>query len=287
MSFDGFDFSVVQDTATGAGAGTFSELFADVFQRSAGVGEERPTAGVDLHASVALSFEEAVRGTERTITFTRQETCGLCRGTGVVRTAEGQCLQCHGSGSLRWTRGHMVFSRACTACSGTGRHREYHCTGCAGRGLTARGEALSVHIPSGTGDGERLRVPGKGHAGRFGGPSGDLVVEVRVASHPLFQRQGEDLFLVLPVAVHEAALGAKIDVPTLDGPARLRVPPGTQTGQRFRLRDRGLPTRDGRLGDLVVEVRVVVPPLRDERSKELMREFAHLNPGNVRKELGV
>jgi molecular chaperone DnaJ len=287
VSFEGFDFSVVHDASTGGSAGTFSELFADVFQRSAGMGDERPTPGVDLHALVSLSFEEAVCGTERTMTLTRQETCGLCRGTGALRTAEGQCLQCHGSGSLRWTRGHMVFSRACTACSGTGRLREYRCTGCAGHGMTARSEALSVRFPPGTVDGARVRVPAKGHAGRFGGPPGDLIVEVRVAAHPLFQRQGEDLFLVVPVAVHEAALGAKIEVPTLDGPARLRVPPGTQTGQRFRLRDRGLPGREGRTGDLVVEVRIVVPPLRDERSKELMREFAQLNPGNVRKELGV
>jgi molecular chaperone DnaJ len=132
-----------------------------------------------------------------------------------------------------------------------------------------------------------VRVAGKGQAGRNGGPDGDLIVFVHVAAHPLFRRQGDDLHLVAPLAIHEAALGAKIEVPTPDGPARLRVPPGTQSGQRFRLRGRGVTTADGSAGDLVVEVRVVVPQLRDERSRELMREFAQLNAENVRKDLGV
>jgi molecular chaperone DnaJ len=130
-------------------------------------------------------------------------------------------------------------------------------------------------------------VSGKGHAGRFGGSTGDLIVAVHVASHRLFRREGDDLHLVAPLALHEATLGAKIDVPTPDGVARVRIPPGTQTGQRFRLRGRGVTTPDGRAGDLVVEVRVVVPQLRDERSKELMREFARLNADDVRKDLGV
>jgi molecular chaperone DnaJ len=287
LSFEGFDFSVVGDEMGGGSAATFGELFADVFRRSAGLDQERPVPGADLHVSVSLSFEEAARGAERTMTLTRQDACGVCQGSGVLRTAEGQCLQCHGRGSIRWTRGHMVFSRACTACGGSGRLGQQRCTKCAGQGVVAKSDVLAVRLPSGIADGARVRLAGQGHAGRFGAPAGELVVEVHVAPHPLFQRQGDDLFLVVPIAVHEAALGAKIDVPTLDGPARLRVPPGTQAGQRFRLRGRGLPARDGRTGDLVVEARIVVPPLRDERSKELMREFAQLNPANVRKELGV
>ncbi len=282
LSFDGFDFSVVSDSRTGA---TFSELFADVFQRSAGLDDTRPQPGADIHASVSLSFEESVRGTERQMTVTRQEPCAMCQGRGAVRTAEGQCLQCHGSGSVRWTRGHMVFSRACTSCSGTGRRRELSCAACAGLGLTPRTEPVAVRIPSGVASGDRLRVTGKGHAGRFGGTVGDLVVVVNVAEHPLFRRQGDDLQLTLPVAMHEAALGAKVDVPTPDGLAKLRVPPGTQAGQRFRLRGRGVTGADGRTGDLVIEIRVVVPHLRDERSKELMREFARLNSDNVRNDL--
>ncbi len=284
LSFDGFDFSVVTDSRTGA---TFSELFADVFQRSAGIDDSRPQRGADIHAVVSLSFEESVRGAERQMTVTRQESCEVCEGRGTVRTAEGQCLQCHGSGSIRWTRGHMVFSRACTSCGGTGRRRELTCASCAGQGTTVRTEPVVVRIPAGIATGARVRVAGKGHAGRHGGAVGDLVVTVTVAEHPLFRRQGDDLLLTVPVALHEATLGAKVDVPTPDGTAKLRVPPGTQPGQRFRLRGRGVTTEEGRTGDLVIDIRVVVPQLRDERSKELMREFARLNSDNVRNDLGV
>lgn len=284
LSFEGFDFSVVTDPRTSA---TFSELFAEVFARSAGVHDARPQAGAEIYADVSISFEESVRGAERGLTVTRQEICATCDGRGVVRTVEGQCIACHGSGSIRWTRGHMVFSRACTTCGGTGRRRELVCGACGGQGTTIKTERVSVRIPAGVADGARVRVPGKGHAGRYGGKVGDLVVAVNVAEHPLFQRQGDDLLLKIPVAIHEATLGARIDVPTPAGPAKVRVPPGTQPGQRFRLHGRGIAGTDGRIGDLVVEIKIVVPQLRDERSKELMREFAELNPGNVRRELGV
>lgn len=288
LSFEGFDFSVVTDSRTSA---TFSELFADVFERSATAAtgnDTRPQRGADIHVDVTIAFDDSVRGTERELTVTRQEQCPTCEGHCTVRTVEGQCPLCHGTGSIRWTRGHMVFSRACTTCGGTGRRRELTCTSCAGQGSTVRAERVVLRIPSGVADGARLRVPGKGHAGRFGGPAGELVVAITVAPHPLFQRQGEDLLLKVPVAVHEAMLGAKVDVPTPGGgTAKVRIPPGTQAGQRFRLHGRGVSAVDGRVGDLVVEVKIVVPQLRDERSKELMREFAQLNPGNVRSELGV
>lgn len=285
VSFEGFDFS---RTADGAQGSTFSELFADVFQARSGREAARAEPGTDLHGTVALSFEDAVRGCERVLTVTRQTVCPQCQGAGEVRTAEGRCLQCQGAGSLRWARGHMVFSKTCTACGGTGQQQRQACGACAGQGVTTRAEAVSVRIPPGVADGARVRVPEKGHAGRRGGRPGDLYITVHVAPHPFFAREGDDLRLVVPVAVHEAALGAKIEVPTLDGRARVRIPPGTQSGQRFRLRGHGVPSpRDGRPGDLVVEVRLVLPKLLDERSKELMREFARLNPENVRKDLGV
>ena len=148
-----------------------------------------------------------------------------------------------------------------------------------------RTESLTINVPPGLADGARIRVPGKGHAGRNGGHAGDLFISIRVEPHPLFQREGDDLHLVVPIAVHEAALGAKIEVPSLDGLARLRVPPGTQSGQKFRLRERGIAARGGRRGDLVVEVRLVLPRLLDERSKELLREFGRINTDDVRKEL--
>src|SRR5205823_4944980 len=144
----------------------------------------------------------------------------------------------------------------------------------------------TINVPPGLADGARIRVPGKGRVGRNGGEPGDLYIDVSVQPHPLFEREGDDLHLKVPVAVHEAALGAKIDVPSLDGPARVRVPPGTQSGQRFRVRERGVPSpRDGRRGDLVVEVQLVLPRLLDERSKELLREFGRINSDDVRQAL--
>jgi molecular chaperone DnaJ len=149
-----------------------------------------------------------------------------------------------------------------------------------------RTESLSINIPPGLADSARVRLPGKGHAGRHGGEAGDLYITVHVQPHPVFRREGDDLHLTVPVAVHEAALGARIDVPSLDGPVKLRVPPGTQSGQRFRLRDRGAPSpRDARRGDLVIETRLVLPRMLDERSKELLREFGRINGEDVRQEL--
>jgi molecular chaperone DnaJ len=149
-----------------------------------------------------------------------------------------------------------------------------------------RAERLTILVPPGLADGARIRVPGKGHVGPIGSASGDLYITVHVEPHPLFRREGDDLHVTVPVALHEAALGAKIEVPSLDGPARLRIPPGTQSGQRFRLRERGVPSpRDTRRGDLVVEVRLVLPRVMDERSKELLREFGRINTEDVRRDV--
>jgi molecular chaperone DnaJ len=180
----------------------------------------------------------------------------------------------------------MVFSRSCSACAGTGQQRPRPCEPCGGTGQETRSETIKVAIPAGVTEGDRVRVPGKGNAGLRGGAPGDLYITAHVAPHPLFRREGDDLHLVVPIAIHEAALGARVDIPTPEGPARLRVPPGTQSGQRFRLRERGMTsTRDGRRGDLVVEVRLMLPRLLDERSKELLREFGRINGESVREHL--
>ena len=145
---------------------------------------------------------------------------------------------------------------------------------------------MTIGVPPGLADGGRIRVAGKGHVGRNGGETGDLYIDVTVQRHPLFERDGDDLHVTVPIAVHEAALGAKIEVPSLDGPARVRVPPGTQSGQRFRVHERGVPSpRGGPRGDLVVQVQLVLPRLLDERSKELLREFGRINSADVRDEL--
>ncbi len=284
FGFEGFDFSA---TVSGAAASTFGELFADVLsQRARQTEEGTPERGADLHQSIALSFEDAMRGGQRQIVVTRQEHCRACGGSGRLETPERRCLHCHGAGLVKSARGHMVFSKPCAHCRGTGRQVDTRCPDCGGHQMETRTEPLTINVPAGLGDGARIRVPGKGHAGPNGGEYGDLNIAVNVEPHPLFRREGDDLHIVVPIAVHEAALGAKLDVPSIDGRARLRVPPGTQSGQKFRVRERGVPSaRDGRRGDLVVEVRLVLPRMLDERSKELLREFGRINDEDVRKEL--
>jgi molecular chaperone DnaJ len=280
VDFEGFDFSV--EAVEGSRASTFGDLFADVFQRGFQSPTDEPERGADLHARIEVSFDEAIRGADRHLTVTHLAACAGCGGSGAVRMPEARCLHCNGTGSIRSARGHMVFTRSCPQCGGTGRQRQSSCSRCGGLGVETRTESISARVPAGTADGARLRLAGKGNCGRKAGPCGDLYVTVQVLPHPLFRREGDDLFLQVPVAVHEAALGTRIDVPTLEGPARLRVPPGTQSGQRFRLRERGVPSRDGRRGDLVVEIRIVLPRLLDERSKELLREFGRINVEDVR-----
>jgi molecular chaperone DnaJ len=284
FGFEGFDFST---SVSGEAAPTFGDLFAEIFrQRSVSTPRETVERGVDLHHVVTLGFEDAMRGGHREITVTRQEHCRTCRGVGRLSTAESRCPHCAGSGVTKSARGHMVFSKPCVHCGGSGRQRQMLCPACGGQQVEVRTDPLTINIPAGLADGARIRVAGKGHVGRNEAENGDLYVTVRVLPHPLFRREGDDLHIVVPVAIHEAALGAKIEVPSIDGPARLRVPPGTQSGQRFRLRDRGVPSRrNGRRGDLVVEVRLVLPRLLDERSKELLREFGRINGDDVRKGL--
>jgi molecular chaperone DnaJ len=283
FGFEGFDFSV---SAGGASASTFGDLFADVLHQRDVRQEGAAERGVDLHQTITLGFEEAMRGGQRALTVTRQEHCRVCTGAGALHSAESRCTRCHGAGMVKSARGHMVFSKACAHCGGTGRQRLTRCPACGGQRVEMRSEPLTIALPPGLGDGSQIRVPAKGHAGRNGGGNGDLLITVRVEPHATFRREGDDLHLVVPLALHEAALGAKIEVPSLEGPARLRVPPGTQSGQRFRLRERGAPSpRDGRRGDLIVEVRLVLPRLLDERSKELLREFGRINGEDVRREL--
>jgi molecular chaperone DnaJ len=284
FGFEGFDFSV---TIGSQSAPTFGDLFGDVLKERARQDEAAPQRGADLHVSMTMNFEDAVRGGQRAITVTRHEHCAECGGTGRLETSERRCLHCQGAGTLKSARGHMVFSKPCPQCRGTGHQVEARCPSCGGQQTEVRTESIVINIPAGLGDGARIRVPGKGHAGPRGGEAGDLHIAVNVQPHPIFRREGDDLHLVVPLAVHEAALGARLEVPSLEGRARLRVPPGTQSGQRFRLKERGVPSpRDGRRGDLVIEVRLVLPRVLDERSKELLREFGRINSDDVRSELG-
>jgi molecular chaperone DnaJ len=277
FGFAGFDFSnqVHAERTT-----TFGDLFEEVLAKRGRA--DSAGDGADIHARTTLTFEEAWHGTQRTVNVTRHEVCRSCSGSGYQRVAETRCVSCEGAGVVRSVRGHMVFAKTCPTCGGEGRLKQELCTPCHGQGVEPRSETLSVRIPPAVTDGARVRISGKGHAGVRGGRPGDLLIDVTVAEHPVYRREGDELHMIVPIAVHEAGLGAKFDIETPDGPVRLRVPPGTQSGQRFRLRERGAPARNGGRGDLVVEVRLKLPKLLDERSKELLREFGRINGESVR-----
>lgn len=277
--FEGFDFTV----ATSNAAATFGDLFADVLIDRAGERHRVEERGADLHQEIHLSFEGAFRGGEGGLTVTRRIVCRSCVGAGVVQAPAAACAACEGSGALRSVRGHMVFSRSCGACGGSGRRRPQTCQACAGSGREVRSERVTVRVPAGVADGDRIRLAEQGDVGLRGGTSGDLYVTVHVAPHPLFRREGADIHVVVPVAIHEAALGARIDVPAPEGAVRVTVPPGTQSGHRFRVRGRGaLSTVSGERGDLVVEARLMLPAVLDDRSKALLREFGQINGASVR-----
>jgi molecular chaperone DnaJ len=280
FGFAGFDFStsVHAERTT-----TFGELFEEVFARHGGREPARGADhGADIYARTALTFDEAWHGVQRAVTITRQDACRACAGSGFQRIAESRCVSCEGTGAVRSVRGHMVFAKNCPTCGGSGRLKQEACAPCQGQGVEPRSETLTVRIPAGVANGASIRVPGKGHAGVRGGVPGDLFIAVDVLDHPAYRREGDELHMTIPIAVHEAALGARIDIGTPDGHVRLRVPPGTQSGQRFRMRGRGAVGRTGQRGDLVAEVRLRLPKLLDERSKELLREFGRINGESVR-----
>jgi molecular chaperone DnaJ len=284
FEFQGFDFSAV---AEGRAASTFGDLFADVIR--AAVPGGAPARGVDLHGEVQITFDAAMQGTVCRLTVTRLNRCVVCQGRGRVDTIEAAaCPHCGGAGSVRGARGHMLFTKSCGHCGGTGVQHAIVCQACRGEGALMHTEALSIDLPPGVSDGESLRFPARGSAGRHGAPPGDLLVTVHVAPHRFFRRDGDDLHVEVPVALHEVMLGARIDVPSPSGPTKMKIPPGAQSGQQFRLRERGVPSRrGGPPGDLVVTIKLVLPALQDERSKALIRELADLNPQGVRQDLGV
>jgi molecular chaperone DnaJ len=196
------------------------------------------------------------------------------------------CPDCHGKGTVQQTSGRMKFNVQCPRCGGTGKVR-HACPTCGGEGVVSKTDSLEVRIKAGTRDGQRIRIAGKGNAGAFGGPPGDLYIVVRAGDHPVFHREVDDIHIAVPVTMTEAALGAKIEVPTIDGRALLRIPPGTQSGQKLRMREKGVPSaaKEGQRGDEIVEVKITVPMPKDEKTKELLRELAKLNPEDPREEL--
>ncbi len=292
VDFGGFDFSDLfeggRGRKTGAGTGGFRDIFSGMFGGRGGApAETGPEPGSDLEYQVNVPFWTAIRGGVMRLNITRRDTCGTCHGQGFIESP-GKCPECNGTGQVTQTGGRMKFNVTCPRCHGTGKNIST-CPTCHGEGTIERTEPLEVRIKAGTRDGQRIRIAGKGNAGLRGGPPGDLYVIIRTGDHPIFHREGDDIHLTVPVTATEAALGAKVEVPTIDidGRTMLKIPPGTQSGQKLRLREKGVPSaiKDGVRGDEIVEIKITVPTPRDEKTKELLRELAKLNPEDPRAEL--
>jgi len=291
MDFGGFDFSDFFQPGAGGGGGrrtTTGGGFRDIFSQFFKGGEaqhEQPEKGGDLEYSLNIDFWQAIKGTQARLNITRYDVCPTCHGSGSAGGQTVTCPECNGSGHVSQMAGAMRFNLTCPRCSGTGKLKNA-CPSCQGEGRIAHTETVEVRIPPGARNGSRLRVPGKGNAGTLGAPPGDLYITTRVEDHPFFQRDGDDIHIRVPVTVWEAGLGAKIEVPTIDGRTLLKIPHGTQNGQKFRLREKGvLNARTGQHGDQIVEVVIQNLKVRDERSKEILRELASLNPEDPRADL--
>jgi len=283
VDFQGFDFS-------GGGGANFRDIFSDMFNRRKG-GEQtrKPMRGQDIQHTVSLTFYEAIRGLTMNFKVDRSKPCNNCGGKGAIKTSnKTTCGNCGGSGKTKIHQRNMVFESNCKACNGRGIFDSRQCGDCGGQGRVPLAEKIKVHIPPGVNNGTRVRVPNKGEAGLYGGPEGDLYIITKVGDHDFFERRGENLYCTVPVTFVEAALGARIEVPTIDGSTTIKIPPGTKSGQKFRIREKGVPAlRGNQSGDQFVEVTIHVPMVQDEDAKELLRQFARLTPDNPREQLRV
>jgi molecular chaperone DnaJ len=293
MDFSGFDFSDAFPGAAGgagrrtdAAGGGFRDVFSQFFGGRGGAqhAPTEPEKGGDLEYVMDIDFWQAIKGTQVRLNITRYDVCGTCHGSGsgMSGMGEGVCAQCKGTGHVAQMAGAMRFNLACPRCGGTGKLRNA-CPECGGEGRVTRTETVETRIPPGARNGSRLRVPGKGNAGTMGAPPGDLYITTKVEEHAFFHRESDNIEIQVPIAVWEAALGAKIEVPTIDGRTLLKIPQGTTNGQRFRLREKGvLNSRTNQRGDQIVEVAIQAPEPHDEDTRELLRKLAKLHPEDPR-----
>ena len=284
FDFGGFDFGGGSGAA--GGGSSFRDLFSQFFSGGRGSQGMEPEhePGGDLEYQIEIDFWDAVRGAVKKLSITRLDACETCHGTGAVGSPQ-TCTVCGGTGTIQQAAGKMRFNVPCTRCGGTGKLRTA-CKTCGGEGRVRRSETIDVRIPAGVSNGGRVRVPGKGNSGTMGAPAGDLYLRVVVRPHEFFERRGNDLYIKIPVTVSEATLGAKIEVPTIDGRSIVRIPPGTNSGKTLRLKEKGVPSaRNGARGDQYVEIQVVVPPPTDERVRNLMKELESVAPADPRKDL--
>ncbi|MEP1696383.1 MAG: molecular chaperone DnaJ [Paracoccaceae bacterium] len=275
----------------GGGGGDFASAFSDVFDDLFGDmmgggrrgGGQRAVRGSDLRYSLRISLEDAFNGLQKTIQVTTAVGCDTCNGTGAESGAEPQnCPTCAGMGKVRASQGFFTVERACPTCSGMGQIIKNPCKSCGGAGRTEKERSLSVNIPAGVETGTRIRLSGEGEAGMRGGPTGDLYIFIEVTEHPLFQRDGPNLYCHVPVSMISAAMGGDIEVPTIDGGrSRVKVPSGSQSGRQMRLRGKGMPAlRGGGAGDMMIELAVETPVNLTSRQKELLAEFEKLSEEN-------
>jgi molecular chaperone DnaJ len=268
-SGDSFDF------------GGFGDIFSDMFG-AGGRRESYAMRGPDMVMGLDLSLEEAFSGVTRPISFVREAPCKACGGTG-AETYQ-QCDKCKGTGKVSASKGFFRVAQHCSACGGTGRKVTKVCAACGGNGKTTHTESLKVKIPAGADNGSRVRLKGMGGAGQGGGPAGDLQIEITVRNHPIFKRKGDNILIDVPVTIGEAALGAKIEVPTIDGAAAMTLPPGTQGGQKFKLSGKGFPAaKTGRRGDQLVTIHIAVPKSVSEKGRNALREVETLYDESPRK----
>lgn len=264
-------------------ADAFSDIFGDIFGGGGGRSRSNVYRGADLRYNLEISLEEAARGAEKTIRIPTVEECDTCHGSGAKPgTQPKTCPTCGGAGQVRIQQGFFSIQQTCPKCHGTGRIVPDPCRDCGGAGRVKRQKTLEVKIPAGIDEGMRLRHAGHGEPGVNGGPPGDLYVEIHVKPHPVFQRDRDDLHCEMPISFTTAALGGEIEIPTLDGMARLKIPPETQSGKVFRLRGKGIKNvRTQVHGDLMCHVLVETPVNLTERQKELLREFEEVSSGDA------
>lgn len=273
------------------GFGGFSDSFGfdDIFETFFGGATRRrsnpnaPRQGADIQYSMTITFEEAVFGKEVDIQIPREEECDTCHGSGAKPgTSPEQCPHCHGTGQISSEQttpfGRIVNRRVCYHCNGTGQYIRQKCTTCRGTGRVKKRKKIHIKIPAGINDGQQLRVPGQGEPGINGGPPGDLYISFTVKPHDFFERDGDDIYCVIPITFVQAALGDEIEVPTLYGKVKLKIPAGTQSGTQFRLRGKGVKNvRGSGTGDQHITVKVVTPTKLTEKQKQLLREFAAIS----------
>lgn len=268
----------------------FGDIFGDMFGGGFGGGRQRrrgPQRGADIRQNVTISFEEAAFGKKMSIKLNRSEECDECDGTGAKPgTSKKTCSTCNGTGQVRTVQrtpfGNIASSRPCSTCNGTGEVIESPCSKCHGTGNTRKVKTIEVDIPAGIDDGQMIKLAGQGEVGEKGAPRGDLYIVVNVKSHPLFTRDGNDIYFEMPITFVQATLGDEIEVPTLDGKVKYSVPEGTQTGTVFRLKEKGIPRiRGNSRGDQYVKVVVEIPKKLNDKQKDLLREFAKECGSNV------